>query len=270
MMTNLRNSIVHYERTPCMSESNEVEVYERVVVAEEVDRPTRWLIWAVSAVALFLVALIAYGLVSGSLSERAPATREEDALASTAAAIAADPADGMQYAIRAETLYSLGKTDQAFEVLDQGEKAVAGENPALLYILRARTAILNQEGEFKEAVEVGTRAMTASDDYLAKQGLALAQKGVTGISGNMKVTASVDTAIQVAAAYMGVKDYDKALELYDYALRLEPTAGDILALRGWAYLDAGKEAEAKADFEQVLQYLPDDESALSGLEQLSK
>jgi len=252
-----------------MPETSETNVMRRVVVTEERDRPTRLLVWAVVFTALMLVAMLAYAAVTGTFSNTAPRTAQEDALASTAEAIRQNPNDGKQYAIRAETLHQLGETKQAFAVLDQGEKAAANENPGLLYVLRARTALLNAEGRYAEAVRVGTRAMTASDDYLGEQGLKLAKKGVTGITGNVQTQLSVDTAIQVAAAYAGLKKWDKAIEMYDYALRLDPLAGDILSLRGWAHLDAGNKAKAKADFQQSLKYLPDDAAALQGMKQLS-
>jgi len=254
-----------------MPESMDAEVTRRVVTSsDEVDRSTKWLLWAVAAVLLMLAALLAYALLSGSLSQSVPRTAQEDVLASTAAAIAKDPTDGKQYAMRAEALYSIGDKREAFEVLEQGIKAVDGQNPALLYILRAKTALLNDEGRFADAEKVGKLAMTASDDYLGTQGAKLASKGVTGISGNMKMAASIDTAIQVAETFMGLKKYNKAIEMYNYALRLEPTAGDILALRGWAFLEAGQKAKAKADFEATLKYLPDDPAATSGMKELSK
>jgi tetratricopeptide (TPR) repeat protein len=254
-----------------MPESREVNVSSRTVTSEEIDKSTRWLIWAVVAVLLILVSFIAYGWFSGSLgTPTAPRTAQEKSLAVTADAIRQNPTEGSAYSIRAETLFALGRKAEAYQVLDQGEAAVKGQNPALLYILRTRTALLNSEGRYAEAEKVGLRAMTASDDYLAKQGLALAKKQVTGLSGNLQTQVSVDTAIQLAAAYMGQKKADKALELYNYALRIDPLAADVLTLRGFAYLTKGDKAKAKADFEQALSYLPGDPDATNGLKQASK
>ena len=252
-----------------MPESREVKVSSRVVTSEEIDRSTRWLLWAVVSALLMLGALGAYAWLSGAFDTAVPRTAQERTLAATAASILTHPTEGSAYAIRAETLFGLGRKTEAFQVLDQGEKAVAGQNPALLYILRTKTALLNAEGKYAEAEKVGLRAMTASDDYLGKQGLELAQKKVTGINGNLQTQVSVDTAVQLAATYMGLKKYNKALEMYDYALRLEPLSGDILTLRGFAHLVAGDKVKAKADFQQTLKYLPGDPSATRGLKQLS-
>ena len=252
-----------------MPESSEVRVSRQVVTSAEMDRPTQWLLWAVVAALLMLLALVVYAWLTGGIGASAPRTAQEASLAATAEAIRAHPTDGSNYAIRAETLFGLGRKDEAFQVLDQGEKAVKGQNPALLYILRTRTALLNAEGKYAQAEQVGLKAMKASDDYLAIQGAKLAQSRVTGINGNLLTQVSVDTAVQLATAYMGQKKYDKAMEMYNYALRLEPLAGDVLTLRGFAYLAMGNKAKAKADFQQTLQYLPGDPDATRGLKQAS-
>ena len=144
-----------------------------------------------------------------------------------------------------------------------------GQNPALLFILRAKTKLLNGESRFADAEKAGVEAMKASDDYLARQGAALAAKRVTAIGGNLQTRVSVDTAIQLAQAYMGQMKYDKALEMYDYALKLDPLAADVRTLRGFAYLSKGDKAKAKADFQETLKFLPDDPDATRGLEQLA-
>lgn len=237
---------------------------------EGLDRPTQWLGWATVGVVLMLVSLVAFAFLSGVFVKDAPPrTAQEDALAATAASIAADPSSGAQYATRAEALYAVGSTTEAFAALDAGEKAVGGKNPALLYILRTRTALLNREKRYADAEKTGQLAMKASDEYLKAQGVTLVNKGLVVNGGNTQTRVSVDTAIQVAEAYMGLKKYDKALELYTYALTLEPTAADIVAMRGWAYLEKGDKAKAKADFQVALEYMPDDPYATSGLKKAS-
>jgi tetratricopeptide (TPR) repeat protein len=226
--------------------------------------------WATVGVVLMLVSLVAYAFLSGVfVKDVPPRTAQEDALAATAASIAQDPSNGAQYAIRAEALYGIGDKTEAFKTLDAGEAAVGGKNPALLYILRARTALLNLEHRYADAVKVGQRAMIASDEYLRAQGVVLVQKGISVVGGNTQTRVSVDTALQVAQAYMGLKEYDKAIELYDYALRLEPTAADVVSMRGWAHLEKGDKVKARSDFQQALEYVPDDPYATSGMKELS-
>ena len=251
-----------------MSESGEVEVTRRVVVGKERDPLVTWLLIGTVFVALLIGAVAGYAVLAGTFKRTVPRTAEEDALARTAAAIRANPVDGEAYATRAETLFRLGNAKDAYLVLDRAERAVGEQTPALLFVLRTRTMLLNAEERFAEAEEVGKRAMTASDDYLAEQGMQLAEKGVTGISGTMKTRLSIDTAIQLAGAYAGQKKWDNAVELYDYALRLDPLAGDILTMRGWVFLEMGEKEKAKADFEQTLEYLPDDPGASAGIKEL--
>jgi len=252
-----------------MSEPSDVQVDRRVVTTGALDRSTRLLLWAVFAAVLMLAALVAYAWLSGAFGTEAPRTAEERSLAVTAATILATPGDGSAYAIRAETFYRLGRKAEAYQVLDQGEKAVGKTEPGLLFVLRTRTALLNNDGNFAEAEKVGIRGMTASDDYLGQQGAALAKKGVTGINTNMQDRESVDMAVQLATAYMGEKKYAKAIELYNYALKLEPLSGDVLTQRGFVFLASGDKAKAKADFTEALKYLPNDPQATAGLKQAS-
>lgn len=248
----------------------ETTALEPFAASEEMDRPTRVLAWATVGVVLMLVSLVAYAWLSGVFARNVPPrTAQEDALVATDASIAKDPSNGAQYAIRAEALYGVGSKTEAFQTLDAGEKAVAGKNPGLLYVLRARAALLNREKRYTEAAKVGEKAMEASDDYLRAQGVVLVQKGVTVVGGNTQTRISVDTALQVAETHMALKDYDKAIELYSYALTLEPTAADIVSMRGWAYLEKGDRAKAKTDFKTALEYMPDDPYATSGMKRLS-
>ena len=180
--------------------------------------------------------------------------------------IRANPANGALYAQRAEALFKMGRVKEAYEVLDQGEKAVGEEVPALLFILRTRTMLLNQEERFAEAEKVGNRAIAASDEYLSAQFKELVAKGLSPQGADSKLT--VAAAVQLAAAYMGQEKWDEALKLYSYALTYEPTAGDILSMRGWAYLEKGSETSATADFKEALKFLPDDERTLEGLKRL--
>jgi tetratricopeptide (TPR) repeat protein len=253
-----------------MSKSIEATAQDMVGTPEDVDRPTQWLAWATAGVVLMLIALVAYAYLAGVFVKDTPArTAEEDALAQTSASIAQNPSNGAGYAVRAEALFAIGDETGAFATLDTGEAAVKGKNPDLLYVLRSRTALLDRQGKFAEAAVAGEKAMKASDDYLKAQGVVLVQKGINVVGGNTQTRPSVDTALQVAEAYMGLKNYDKAIGLYNYALALEPTAADIVTMRGWVYIQQGDKVKAKADFERALEFMPDDADALSGMKQVS-
>lgn len=251
-----------------MSEPNQVEVTRRVVVEKRSDRLTQWLIWGAVALFLMLVALAVYGFVSGAFTNTTPRTAEEYELAYTAEAIASNPTDGTAYARRAEALYKLGRVEDALEVLDQGERAIGEEIPSILFVLRTRAMLLNQEERFAEAEEVGVRAMDLSDIYIKGQIEANTAKGLVSAPGSIDARATVDIALQYARAMVMQEKWDKAIELYNYALYWEPTAADILSLRGWAYIGVGAETSATLDFNEALKYLPDDPSALAGLAEI--
>ncbi len=256
-----------------MSEPNQVgepspiEVTRRVV-EQKSDPVTRWLVWGAVFLTLMLVAVVVYGVLTGAFSGSAPDTAEEAALAQTAEAIRANPTNGAAYAIRAETLNKLGKVDEAYEVLDQGEKAVGDAVPALIYILRSRTMLLNQEKRFAEAEAVGKRALEASDRYIAQQIRELTSKNLVPAVGSLDARGTIDAALQLAIAQSAQEKWEDAAKAYEYALFYEPTAADILVMRGWVYVEMGAETSATADFNEALKYLPNDESALAGLKAL--
>lgn len=242
----------------------------QVVSTNQLDRATRIMLFAVFFVLLMILAVLAYAYLLGGFGAPAPRTSAENSLVVTEAQIRSNPKGGVAYATRAETLYGLGRKAEAYQTLAQGEKAIGKEVPAILYVLRTWTALLNHDGNYAEAVKVGTRGMSSSNEYLLKQGAVLYTKRVTNINANLQVTESVDMALQTANAYMGLKQYDKALELYDYANQLEPLGADVLSLRGYAYLAKGDKTKAKADFQEALKYLPNDPTAKNGLAQASK
>lgn len=248
-----------------MVEANQVEVTRRVVV-EERDPLIRWLVIATVFMALMVAAAFTYALVTGVFDESAPQTFDEKSLSLSAEVLRKNPKSGGAYAQRAETLFRLGRKAEAYEVLDQGEKAVGKEIPALIYILRTRTILLNQEKRYAEAEKVGMLAMNASDEYIARQIKQMVPKGLNTAGADSSL--AVDTAVQLADAYIGQEKWDEAIKLYSYALMYEPAAADILTLRGWAYVGASSEESATLDFKEALKYLPDNESARAGLQKV--
>jgi tetratricopeptide (TPR) repeat protein len=250
-----------------MSEPNKVEVARRVVQTRS-DGLTRALLWGVGFLLLTTVAVIAYALATGVFGNQVPQTAEEYRLVTTAAAIAADPTNGVAYATRAETLYKLGRVNDAFEVLDQGEQAIGDSAPNILFLLRTRMMLLNQEERFAEAEELGVRAMELNNDYVARQIEANTAKGIVSGIATIDQRAGVAIALQNAAALTAQEKWEDALPYYNYALAWQPSAADIMTLRGWAYVEMGAEASATIDFNQALEFLPDDPSALAGLAQV--
>lgn len=70
---------------------------------------------------------------------------------------------------------------------------------------------------------------------------------------------------RLAAIFYARKNYTKAGEYLEKLINLYPFDYDTMSLLAWNYFQTGKMAEAKAMFNKVLLYSPNDESALEGL-----
>ncbi len=205
-------------------------------------------------------------MVTGVFTDTTPRTAEEAELARSAVALRSNPANGASYARRAETLFKVGRIKEAYAVLDQGEKAVGEEVPALLFILRSRTMLLNQEERYAEAEKVGNRAIAASDEYLAAQFKELVAKGLSpsgrGFAANRR---RCDPAGSRLHGSEEVGRGDQALQL---RAEVRASRGRHTLDAGWAYLEKGSETSATVDFKEALKVLPDDQRTLEGLKRL--
>ena len=202
-------------------------------------------------------ALAVYAVVTGVFTDTTPRTAEEAELAASAAALRENPTNGAVVRSNGPRRSSRwGGSNEAYEVLDQGEKAVGDEVPALLFILRSRTMLLNQEERFAEAEKVGNARHCRERQVPRRAVQGAGRQGSEPQGADSKLT--VAAAVQLAAAYIGQEKWDEAIKLYSYALTYEPTAADILSMRGWAYLEKGSETSATVDFKEALRFLPDD------------
>lgn len=71
-----------------------------------------------------------------------------------------------------------------------------------------------------------------------------------------------------ANSLVALARWEEAVEAYTAALEIDPAAADLLALRAAAYLEMGENEKARADAEQALRFLPDNERAVKVLEEL--
>lgn len=67
-----------------------------------------------------------------------------------------------------------------------------------------------------------------------------------------------------AQVYLGMKDYDRAMQDYDKALELFPDLSQALVVRAWLFEKAGRDEEALADFDHAAKAAPSDVSAWRG------
>jgi len=76
-----------------------------------------------------------------------------------------------------------------------------------------------------------------------------------------------ETALVLSFLYHDRGDYDLQLEMLDEAIEGMSTNADVFVFRGFARLDQGDTAGAIEDFNEALRFIPDDERALTGLEE---
>jgi tetratricopeptide (TPR) repeat protein len=74
-------------------------------------------------------------------------------------------------------------------------------------------------------------------------------------------TVDPDTLLNMGIDKFNAKDLAGALEVFDRVVRENPTLPDAYYYRGLVYLNQGKTAEAKADFQKLLEIAPNHEKA---------
>jgi tetratricopeptide (TPR) repeat protein len=125
--------------------------------------------------------------------------------------------------------YELGKSDEAIAMLKQ----VAAQKPDDAGVLQLLVNLLVQSGHEEEAKQ-----------YMAK------------LPAGAHVDA--DTVLNMGIKAFNDGDMDKAFTNFDKAVKENPERADAYYYRGLIYLNKGKNAEAKADFNKYLQLDPSD------------
>lgn len=183
----------------------------------------------------------------------AAARKFEDSLASLTKAVELEPQSPLPYEQRARVylLQSKGK-----EALDDVNKALSvGQPTAALLLLRAGA---------HQALGDDEKALEDIDTILKFQpGLPQAVRARAALlAGTGKITEAItdlesllkggqnDTAVmlQIGMLYLADKKADKAIETFSGVLKREPKNPAALTARADAYLQAGKHAEAVADY----------------------
>lgn len=135
----------------------------------------------------------------------------------------------------ADSYFKEGKTDQAIETLKQSLTVVPGapEDPVTLQLL------VN--------LLVGAGRESEAQTYMAR------------LPQGTKVDAN--TLLNLGIKSFNEGKMDQALEQFDRVVKENPTNGDAYYYRALVYLNKGKNAEAKADLQKVLELDPDSKNA---------
>lgn len=252
-----------------------LEVVETSAEEEsKLDRRIRLLIPAVLVVVVLILTVLVYGLVAGVINPAAPRTAEEFALNRAETMIASSPGNAQYWADYIEILSSRRRYGDATGAVADARKAI-GADETILLINNAELILLMEQGKFDEVFAKSDAFLKQDDDFVKKRADEYATKGVTadphGDATRKGVT--IETLNLRASAAVRLEKYDDAIKALDYALTLSPTAADVSIFRGNVYAlkgDAASLQKAKEDYEYALQFLPNDENALAGLEDVEK
>lgn len=231
------------------------------------DRIVVFLRWAIIFVIVCILCLALYAVLAGVLSPPAPRTQAELILARSEAAVQANKKDGQSWAQLARAQYLTGKKKEAYATIAQARKSIEETESPILWVNNQELDMTIRDGKNEQALKMADKFIKMDADIRIKQRAAELNKGIDqpleGQSTENQTT--IELFLMKAAAEGNLKKHKDAVKSYDNALLMAPRASDILAMRGWAKLDAGDKAGAKKDFQAALKFMPDLESAKAGL-----
>ncbi len=196
------------------------------------------IVFLLSAVAVALVIAVAFLLASDRLFNDEPKTPKERDYELLAQRSQANPKDAMALAVLADTEYELGKKDDALRhAADALKNAGSTVNIRLIY-----AGILMREGRFAEAAK------------LADEEIALPS-----------ANSEADAYFLRAQAEWELKDREGALKSMSTGLARDPVAADARILHADMLRQSGRKAEAIAEYERALKFLPNDARAVKAL-----
>jgi len=248
--------------------ASEPNVGDGFVMTGAADPVVRFMRWAILFIVVCIVALAGYAVLAGVLNPPAPRTQAEAILASAEAAVRLDPGNGQAWAQLARAQYLMGERAESAKTIAQARKRV--KDRTILWVYNQELDQLVRDGKNPEALKKSTEYVQKDIDFRTEQAEDYLARGINPPldAQNAENQTTIQLFLLRATAQMNLKKPKDAVVSYDNALRMSPMAADVLALRGWAKLEAGDEKGAKKDFESSLKYLPGNEAATEGLEEL--
>ncbi len=227
----------------------------------------------VLSISIFFVLVCAltgvlYFLLTGVINPPAPRTALETQAVLLGDAVQKNPLSGQAWSDAIKTQTTLGDYAQAQRLVDQGRKAVKGDQR--IYVDIAAVDLLLVQKKYKEADKLADAVVQQDKDNREAAKKLLVSKGVQAPPDNMASELGVQSRLAKARAAAGLKDWDVAAKNITEALAFSPDSADLLSMRGDAYRNLGKKAEAKKDFEAALRLAPDYAPARVSLEKLGE
>jgi tetratricopeptide (TPR) repeat protein len=234
--------------------------YETVEVKDPV---RRWLLIGIFVAVTAILALVVFSLVSGLFATQAPRTAIEARLVTLKDAAEGAPGSGSAQRDYIEALVVSGQHGAARDHIDLMKEQLDGFETTYIYLgeLSLLYDLEDYEGVLETAQEGYDYEIEQQEAWVEEQ-TAAGRDVVTTI---LPQSNAISILVYQARASGAMGDTAAGVEYLTRALELEPTAADLLVLRGQGYAELGDTAAARADFEQALVFVPDFEPALEAL-----
>jgi tetratricopeptide (TPR) repeat protein len=223
--------------------------------------------YAVFLVVVTMLSVILYALATGVISPPAPRTALEARLAVAEAALTKNAKSGKVWSdyILANTV--AGQTAKAEKGWRDSRKALSANPEQRFYAELAWAQALMFMERYDEGIKQVDFVITYDTEALA----ALKKQDPVAAKAGILSTGALGSAYAVKGnCYVGLKQWEKAVEAYTSVLKQTPGAGDVYVSRGRAYLEMGRKDEARSDFKAALKLLPDDPTATEYLEKVGE
>lgn len=238
------------------------------VEVEQGPDPVAW--WLKVAILIMIATALTgvlYALLVGVINPQTPRTLFEARLVTLRNVVETVPESGKA---RRDYVQALLANDRRSDALAQAELAKKQlKDLDIVFGELAEIDVYWQDKDYDRVVELASAAYANEtkrrEEYVAKR-----QKEVNIKNIDIPVQPLVDLLVYEARAAAAGGDFDRAAKSLTAALKLDPQAADLLVLRGTAYRELGQADKARADYEQALEFIPDFQPALDGLEQLGK
>lgn len=238
---------------------------------QDLGRFTPLLVKAILLTIAFILIVLVYGLVAGVLDPAAPRTAEEYTLVRAKAMVEQQPGNGQYWADYIGVMTGQGKYGRARDLIAEARESIESSTSSLLLVNNAELGLLLAQEQNEELIELADAYLVEDQQLREKELIDLAQKGVTVSEqyNQRRSSITIATLSMKARAAVELKEYDVALEALTRALELDPLAADVATFRGNVYVLKGDSESlelAREDFNRALQFIPDSEPALQGLQ----
>lgn len=217
---------------------------------------------AAGLVVLYLVAVVS-ALLTGVLGSSEPRTKLERDIQYYQGLAMQDPSNTANWKAYIEALIADRQYVKAQDVIDQATAAV--DQTASQDILFSQARLHFATGDLEASIETCDEVRANLKTYYD------AAKARTGSpeSRGKEINENYWIALLVKAeALHDSGDSAGALACLDEYLVEWPTAADVFVRRGGIRAQQGDRAGAEADYREALKYLPGDEAALAGLQEI--